>query len=418
MAKRRKITKEAIEKLRREMQAANPKPKLPRYLFDNGMVYKLTPALRGSWYFQYRMAGRKSPSWIQIDRFGVLAIPEVERRITQLKAEIADGGDPAKERAKGKLRTIGALIDGFEAARKGKGRRSADAMAKTLRRHLSQHLSRPAVTFTKDDVAAVLSSLMDSGYAQSANKMRRLMHAMFRWGAGQSWVRVNPVATVEAPAPEISRDRILSDSELVEVWNASAKLLPAWTAAVRLLILTAQRRNEVGGMLADELHMPSSLWTIQAARAKNGNADLTQLTQRALAVLSVVPKFEKCSYVLSNDGVSPVGGWSKLKTALDKAILDARKAAAGAAGEDPEQVQPMPHWTLHDLRRTAATGMARLGVQPHVLDRVLHHSPKRQGILATYNMFEYFPERLDALTKWSAKVDELVAMSELAQQAA
>jgi integrase len=418
MAKRRKITKEAIEKLRREMQAASPKPKLPRYLFDDGMVYKLTPALRGSWWLQYRLPGRRSATWYQIDRFGVLPIPEVEKRVKQLKAEIVDGGDPAKERAKGKLRTIGALIDGFEAARKAKGRRSAAAMAKTLRRHLSQHLSRAAVTFTKDDVAAVLSSLMESGYAQSANKVRRLMHAMFRWAAGQGLVRVNPVATVEAPAPEISRDRVLSDSELVEIWNASAELLPAWTAAVRLLILTAQRRNEVGGMLVEELHMPSSLWTIKAERSKNGNADLTQLTQRALAVLAAVPKFEKCPYVLSNDGARPIGGWSKLKTALDKAIMEARKAAAVATGEDPEEAQPMPHWTLHDLRRTAATGMARLGVQPHVLDRVLHHSPKRQGILATYNMFEYFPERLDALTKWSAKVDELVAMSELAQQAA
>lgn len=408
MAKRRKISKEAIDKLRREMQAADPKPKLPRYLFDDGMVYKLTPALRGSWWLQYRLPGRKSATWYQIDRFGVLPIPEVEKRVKQLKAEIADGGDPARERAEGKLRTIEALILGFTHARQIKGRRSAAAMGKTLRLHLSEHLSRAAVSFTKSDAISVSTGLIKRGYPQAANKLRRLMHAMFRWGVSAGWVRVNPISGIEAPAPEVSRDRVLSDTELVEVWHASAKLLPAWKAAVRLLILTAQRRNEVGGMLVDELHMPSSLWTIKAERSKNGNADLTQLSQRALAELAEVPKFEGCPYVLSNDGKRPVGGWSKLKTALDKAILEARQAAVAAMGGDPAKVQPMEPWRLHDLRRTAATGMARLGAQPHVLDRVLHHSPRQQGILGHYNMFDYFPERLEALTKWSAKIDELL----------
>jgi integrase len=418
MAKRRKITKEAIEKLRREMQAADPKPKLPRYLFDDGLVYKLTPALRGSWWLQYRLPGRRSPSWYQIDRFGVLPIPEVEKRVKQLKAEIVDGGDPAKERAHGKLRTIDALITGFATARKLKGKRSAGAMGKTLRQHLSQHLSRPAISFTKGDATAVLSNLIERGYPQSANKLRRLMHAMFRWGATAGWVRINPIAGIEAPAPEIQRDRTLTDDELVEVWNASATLPVAWQAAVRLMILTAQRRSEVGGMLHDELHLPSSLWTISAARSKNGLADLTQLAPRSLAVLATVPKFDKCPYVLSNDGKRPIGGWSKLKTALDKAILDARKAAAIEIGEDPAKVQPMEPWRLHDLRRTAATGMARLGAQPHVIDRVLHHSPKRQGILGTYNMFQYFAERQEALFRWAAKVDELIAASQSREQAA
>jgi integrase len=142
--------------------------------------------------------------------------------------------------------------------------------------------------------------------------------------------------------------------------------------------------------------------------------DLTQLAPQVVAVLAGLPKFEKCPYVLTNDGKRPIGGWSILKLKLDAAILDRRRKAAKAAGADPEKVRPMKPWTLHDLRRTAATGMAALGIMPNVIDRVLHHSRKRRGIIAVYDRHEYAAERRDALLRWAAKVDAIVASQQQA----
>jgi integrase len=244
------------------------------------------------------------------------------------------------------------------------------------------------------------------------------MHAMFKWALAREWVRSNPVSGIEAPAEEVSRDRVLTDAELAEVWHASADLPAAWDAAVKVMILTAQRRNEVGGLLKEELDLPGALWTIKAERSKNGMADLTQLAPQVVTILASLPKFEKCPYMLTNDGKRPIGGWSQLKADLDTAILERRKAVAKAAGIDPEKVEPMKPWTLHDLRRTAATGMAALGIMPNVIDRVLHHSRKRRGIIAVYDRHEYAAERRDALVRWAAKVDALVAAQVQAKEAA
>jgi len=227
----------------------------------------------------------------------------------------------------------------------------------------------------------------------------------------REWVRAKPIAGLEAPSLEVSRD-----AELAEIWHACSDLPAAWATSVKVLILTAQRRNEVGGMLVEELDLPAALWTIKAERSKNGIADLTQLAPQAVAVLAGLPKFEKYPCVLTNDGRRSIGGWSILKRKLDAAILECRKKAAKAAGADPDKAQPMKPWTLHDLRRTAATGIAALGIMPTVIDRVLHHSRKRRGIIAVYDRHDYAAERRDALVRWAAKVNAIVASTRLSDE--
>ncbi len=380
------------------------------FLWDTeltGFGVKLTPAGRRSFILQYRTGGRGSPTKrYVIDPRGVLAAEQARDMARELLVEVSKGGDPATERANGKLRTVADLIDAFEASRKTKGNRSAVMMAKLLRRELLASWGhRPAVDIRRADVKALLGGIVDRGHPQTANKLRRVIHAMFAWALAGEQVRINPVAGVDAPGSENSRDRVLSDAELAEVWSACGSLSSAGAAAVRLMILTAQRRTEVGGLMHLELDIPGAVWTIEGARSKNGQRDLTQLSPQAVAIVAGMPRFKDCPYLLTNDGKRPIGGWSKLKTALDKAIMEARQKAAIAAGRDAE---PMPHWTLHDLRRTAATGMGALGVAPHIIDRVLHHSKKRRGILATYDRFEYFAERRDALVRWGARVDALV----------
>jgi integrase len=402
---RGKITVKALQKLKKGSK--------DQFLWDEelpGFGVKLTKAGRRSYILQYRTGGRGSPTKRYVIDSSGLMTPEAARDIAkELLVEIGKGGDPATERAHGKLRTVAALIDGFEKSREEKGRRSAGDMAKLLRRELLAGWgARAAVDIRRSDVSLLLDGIKNRGHAQTANKLRRVMHAMFKWALAREWVRTNPVAGIEAPAEEISRDRVLTDAELAEIWHGCSDLPTAWAASVKVLILTAQRRNEVGGMLTDELDLPNALWTIKAERSKNGTADLTQLAPQVVAVLASLPKIEKCPYVLTNDGRRPIGGWSQLKTDLDSAILERRRQAAKASGFDPDEVQPMKPWTLHDLRRTAATGMAALGIMPNIIDRVLHHSRKRRGIIAVYDRHEYAAERRDALVRWAARVDALV----------
>jgi integrase len=415
-----KITRPEIERLRKAMQArveqaqaaGNSERILPDFVWDTeviGFGYKVTPKLRGSYIFRYRRNPQSPTKDYVIDSTGLQHPDIVRDEAKRLSLEVSEGGDPATERAGGKLRTIPLLIDAFEKAKETAGKRTARDMGKLLRRELIPAWeSRPAVEIKRSDVTALLRGIHDHGYPQTANKLRRVLHSMFQWALKQEWVRANPASGVDPLAPEASRERVLTDAELVEVWNAAHVLPAPAVAAVRLFILTLQRRSEVGGMLVSELDMPGALWTISGARSKNGNPDLTQLSPQSIAILSSVPQIKDCEYRLSTDGKRPISGWSKWKKQIDAEILDARKKAARKAGEDPSKVRPMDHWTYHDLRRTGATNLGKLKTPRHVIDRVLHHSRKQAGIIATYDRFEYYDERKEALEKWSRRVAELV----------
>jgi integrase len=158
-----------------------------------------------------------------------------------------------------------------------------------------------------------------------------------------------------------------------------------------MLLLTAQRRNEIGRMTWDEIDLGNAVWTIPKERAKNGNAHIVQLSDCAVEIFKALPRINGSRYVFTTAGTTPVNGWSAAKAALDKRMGE---------GES---------FTLHDLRRTAASGMAQLGILPHVVDKILNHtSGKISGVAATYNRFEYGPERKAALETWARYVESLM----------
>src|SRR5262249_22788969 len=159
-----------------------------------------------------------------------------------------------------------------------------------------------------------------------------------------------------------------------------------------LLLLTAQRRDEVGGMRWSELDLDEQrTWTIPGSRSKNGKAHVVHLSSFAIETLDRLPQLDESEFVFTTNGRTPVSGFSVAKARLDALM-----------GETP-------WWTLHDLRRSAASGMARLGIAPHVVDKILNHqSGTIRGVAAVYNRFEYLPERAAALDAWSRFVEALV----------
>jgi integrase len=222
-------------------------------------------------------------------------------------------------------------------------------------------------------------------------------------------VEINPVALTERRA-EKSRDRVLDDGELREIWAALGN--DVYGDICRLLVLLGSRRDELGSLRWSEVDLDRALISLSGERTKNKRAHEIPLSAPALAIL-------KARHALPNSTARDLifaGGhlgfsdWSGSKIDLDKRILAARIAAAEQAGADPAKVAPMPHWTLHDFRRVISTAMHdRLGIAPHVVEAVLGHVGHQAGTPGRYNRATYREEKARALTLWA---DHLLAVVE------
>jgi integrase len=194
----------------------------------------------------------------------------------------------------------------------------------------------------------------------------------------------------------MARHRALSDHELGLVWRCSDCLGSPFGPIVRSLILTAQRRDEVGGLVWHELDLDGALWTLPAVRSKNRREHTIPLAPVTVEILRAQRPFADSPFLFSAGG-RPPSGFAKAKERLDKSVA---KQNGGA---------PIEHWTLHDLRRTAASGMAKIGVDLPVIEKVLNHvSGSFAGIVGIYQRHDYAAEKRIALDKWAAHVANVV----------
>ena len=239
--------------------------------------------------------------------------------------------------------------------------------------------------------------------------------AAFAWAVKRGMVSANPFAELPIARSVAKRERVLTDTEIAETWSAAGKASAPYRTIIRLLILTGQRRGEVAGMTWGELSDDLATWTIPGERTKNGIVHVVPLSEPARdlipAMLQDHAKAEKqalaerrTTAALAMPGVvdTPFTGWSKSKAALDKAIMEARTKAATTTGTT---AAPLVPWSVHDLRRTVATGLQRLGVRLEVTEAVLNHiSGSRGGIAGVYQRHDWAAEKRAALDAWAAHV--------------
>ncbi|MGF9760556.1 site-specific integrase [Microvirga sp. 0TCS3.31] len=191
---------------------------------------------------------------------------------------------------------------------------------------------------------------------------------------------------------------MLSDTELRLAWLAAARIGWPFGTMVQLLILTGQRREEVAAMRWSELSNNGRLWTLPAARTKNDQPHYVPLSQLAQGILSGIPRLKDSDLIFTTTGERPISGYSNAKERLDRVIAEMAQEATAQAS-DAIIVQP---WRLHDLRRTVASGMARMGIAPHVIEAILNHRGGIiSGVAAIYNRHDYLEEKRDALERWS-----------------
>jgi integrase len=253
---------------------------------------------------------------------------------------------------------------------------------------------------SKRDVIALLDGVNDRGSPIMANRVLAAVRKLFNWCLARDVIQASPCTLVDPPAPERSRDRVLTDDEVRLVWNATEVEGWPFGPVVKLLMLTGQRLSEVGGMRWEELDLNNKLWTLPAERVKNGERHDVPLSDAAIAVISALPRIKTAkSFVFTTRRDLPVTGFSRAKDRIDAAI-----SAATANGA------PVDHWTLHDLRRTMASGMARLGIQLPVIGKTLNHSSGTfRGVAGVYQRHSFADEKRNALAVWASHVESVVS---------
>jgi len=217
------------------------------------------------------------------------------------------------------------------------------------------------------------------------------LSTMYTWLARHRRVEQNPCASVHRPDPAAARDRVLTDGEIVRFWQA-ASAEEHVGPVLKLLLMTGSRLSEVAGMRRSELSSDGLTWTLPGGRTKNGKPHVVPLAPQARELIQSVPNLGTDLVFTTTNGRVAVSGWSKVKRRLD----------AGMAG--------VPPWRLHDLRRSAATHMAEIGIAPHIVEAALNHiSGAKAGVAGTYNRALYAAEKKSALERWAAHVEALVA---------
>jgi integrase len=228
-----------------------------------------------------------------------------------------------------------------------------------------------------------------------ANRTLSVLSKFFNWLCARDMLAISPARGVERPHRERPRSRTLTDAETRALWLACEGDGP-FGQALRLLLLTGARRNEVSHMTWGEIDAERRAWTLPAARAKNARQHEIPLSTQAWAAIESMPRFAGCEYVFTTDGRRPIVGWAKVKTRLS--------IAAGI----PEET-----WRLHDVRRTVASGMQRLGIAVPVIEKALNHvSGTFRGIVGTYQTHDYADEIRIALQAWANHVEGLVKPAE------
>ena len=236
----------------------------------------------------------------------------------------------------------------------------------------------------KREVIDLVSELTTRGAPSAANKLLKVIKTFFGWCVGRAILDVSPPKGLAAPAKETVRDRVLDDDELARILSAARQIGGPYRGIVELLALTGQRREEVAQLTWNEVDIAGQTWTLPASRTKNGKLHIVHLSKASLAVLMRMPKLGR--FVFSLSGSKPFQSFSAAKRELDR-------------------LSAVSDWRLHDLRRTCVSGMAKLGVAPHVADKILNHQTGTiSGVAAVYQRHDFLAERKDALERWSIHV--------------
>jgi integrase len=420
-----KLTERKIEALTVEHSRKD------RLVFDDaqrGLAVRVTASGGRTFLCQYTLHGLK---WrVPLGACSAVALAKAREAAAAVMGDVAKGRNPAAERkvaaaaerarrTRNRL-TLRVLIEDWNRLHlAGRRPRYAAEAVRALHYAFAEHLDDAAEDLDRTAVVRALDALTRRKRAAErkgtamVGRTAAYGRAAFAWAVKRGAVHVNPFANLPIAKSVAKRERVLSDAEIAEIWTAAGNAAVPYGAIIRLLVLTGQRRGEVAGMDRNEISEDFATWTLPGERTKNGEPHSVPLSAPARELLkALVP--EDANATLANGMLvlpgaigKPFAGWSKAKHALDEAIVDARAKSATAASAKPAPLIP---WSVHDLRRTVATGLQRLGVRLEVTEAVLNHiSGSRSGITGIYQRHDWATEKRAALDAWATHVLRCVA---------
>ncbi len=322
------------------------------------------------------------------------------------KRRIEKGEDPkevlaqqhaqAVERAEN---SFGKIADDFIRKYAKRHNKSWDQAERILQRYVVPKWGdRPIDSITRRDVIGLLDDIVEDDKPVLANRVLAHTRTVFNWCIERGILESTPIAQVKPPGgKERPRDRSLSDEEIRALWPAFEEAGYPFGPFMKLLLVTGQRRGEMAGIKWSDLDLEERVWSLASEATKAGRAHSVPLSPLAVKIIESLPRFNGPYVFTTLDGERPVSGYSRAKQRVEQALNRSRVK---------EELDPIPNWRLHDLRRTCASGMARLGVTSDHIGRVLNHSPK--GVTAqVYDKHTYMPEKRRALELWAGHIEGL-----------
>jgi integrase len=385
---KRSLTDAAVKRLRAPAEGQQD-------IFDQGypgLALRVSYGGRKAWTFFYRYGGKLKR--LSLGTYPAMSLAEAREAWRKAKEARDAGRDPAAERRResGATDFEGVLAEWLK--RDQGGNRSKDAVKRLIDKDATSAWRGRLITdIGRRDILDVIDGVVDRGSPVTARRLHAHLHRLFKWSVGRGIIAGNPMADMPKPGAETKRERVLSDAELQAVWDAAAELGWPFGPVVQLLILTGARRQEIGGLRWSEIGLPEDPFiSLAGDRTKNGQPHTIPLSKPALAIIEGLPRVgKKPEFVFTTNGKTPISGWSKAKRDLGRACEFA----------DP--------WTIHDLRRTVATGLQKLGVSLQVIEAVLGHvSGSRAGVVGVYQRHSFDAEKRAALEAWGAHVMGLV----------
>ena len=353
---------------------------------------------RKSWVVMYRRKSDGRQKRLTLGTYPVIELSKARAMARDILQQVAEGGDPANAMA-AKSGPGGASQGSFEVVvqrymeRETVHLRRGKEVAQTIIRELMPAWANRSITeITRRDAEVIVDAVAKRGAPQAAASLHQLIKRLFNWMVEEDYFQVSPMANMKLPRAlrKVERDRVLSDTELINLWATWDKLGWAFGPAFKLMLVTGQRRDEVAGMAWAEIDLDQALWVISRKRTKSDRLNEVPLSDLAVEIINSIPQMDDDLVFATRQGGNPISGFSKAKRRTD-------------------QLSGLKDWRIHDLRRTAATGMIRLGVPQLVVGKVLNHASRGlSGVTGIYDRHGYLDNKRDALTAWSKHLREII----------
>jgi len=355
-----------------------------------GLSLRVAPTGTKTWNLMYTRESDNTRQRVKLGRYPAVSLDAARKKALRAMTSVADGEDPAKaksaRRAAATIEELGALY--LEVYAKP-NKRTWEEDERILKAEVYPAIGRmKGMAVVRRDVLDIIDKKSAAGAKVQARNIQAVVRKFFNWAVDDGYLTVSPIAGLKPRSKPTRRDRVLSDAEVKAAWGAlnSAALSPVTADVLRLLLLTGQRSGEVCGMRRSEVDLARATWTIPGARTKNELTHVVPLSPLAMSIVT-----EALSRAEDEDE-APL--FTRTGEPVESnAIAQAVRLKLQASKE---------RWTPHDIRRTVATGMASIGIMPHIVEAVLNHiSGFKAGVAGVYNRATYEPEKRDALVKWA-----------------